>query len=1079
MDRISQLPDFIVHHILSSFFTPFEAPPVEPIRMSVLSKKWFDLTASFPVLDFECCSFVEKFQSRQSFFKYVEYTTSRFCLQNVPAHTFRLCTGLRFPAELDIAKRCVDLVLTKGVKELVIDFIISVNGQTYRFPDILLSVSVLKSLTICRCELPSSLMVNGLKFKSLNKLILVDVPLDDEVIKYLTTHCPLLQILHVLNCHGLKRFCVYGLQNLEEVWISYNTPFELIDVEAPNLSTLVVRDTFGRGVTRMNLASCKKLTTVTYYGRFLPNDLLSNFPFIENFRFVTESTCKNIKLSCHSLRTLVLNSDCDLDEVELNTLNLDLFVYGSVWPMTIDKRWPLSRDSSSTRLKACMQCYHNGIVVEALWFHKLRLFLDKKCGFKVLNLCVDMTPSVVFTELEKLKAIELQPYELEHVEMTLGTMHEGASVHVAFVEAVLWCCRPQSLTLISSLPFDFDVQSNLVKFTYEKLLEQEDEGHTNIQIMSPSSSSLMASSPNGEAITFIKKEVEKKHRATHTNLLTHIISNHKGGFHFSILRSVIRKMPMETGDKDRISELPESIVHHILSFLNNLNAPPVELVRMSVLSKTWFNLTASFPILYFSTDDFKSGESFFKYVEYTTSRFFHQNITAQKLSFKVTLREPAEVDTVNKCLELVLQNGVRKLEILVIISSESPMPTYRLPNILLSVSVLESLTIVGCELPSSLMVDIVNFTSLTHLTLVHIRIDDEMIKHLTTGCPLLQIDVEATNLSILSLTDLYGRGTPRMNVASCKKLTMVFYRGLSLPNSNGLSDFISMFPFVENLYLSTTYICNILKLSSQSLRILVVRLICDLEKIELNTPNLVAFNYSVSHTDRLTRHHKCCSLLRGSTQLKGFMHYFAYGNIMDAPWFHKLRLFLAKNSGFKVLNLCINLTETDPNTFHSSEIVKELEKLKAIEFPPYELENVELQLHEESLANVALVDAVLWCCRPRSLIVSYPFSDFDAQSAFVKFTSEKLLLQEDEGRTKIQIVSPSSSFLMASSRNRKAITFIKEEGTEQDNETVKSMSDALDLGVYQFGRMENNIEVFVIGDDGLQKDGARHCVLDT
>ncbi|MFS7894804.1 hypothetical protein Hanom_Chr00s002103g01691701 [Helianthus anomalus] len=74
-----------------------------------------------------------------------------------------------------------------------------------------------------------------------------------------------------------------------------------------------------------------------------------------------------------------------------------------------------------------------------------------------------------FKELEKLKAIELPPYELDHVELKLDAREES-SAHVAFVEAVLWCCRPQSLTLRSSVPFE--EQSDVVKFTYKKLLEQ-------------------------------------------------------------------------------------------------------------------------------------------------------------------------------------------------------------------------------------------------------------------------------------------------------------------------------------------------------------------------------------------------------------------------------------------------------------------------------------------------------------------------------------------------------------------------------------------------------------------------------
>nr|GFA90222.1 F-box domain, leucine-rich repeat domain, L domain-like protein [Tanacetum cinerariifolium] len=48
VDRISFLPEFIVHQILSNLLDFPEAL----VRMSVLSKDWFALTASFPILDF-------------------------------------------------------------------------------------------------------------------------------------------------------------------------------------------------------------------------------------------------------------------------------------------------------------------------------------------------------------------------------------------------------------------------------------------------------------------------------------------------------------------------------------------------------------------------------------------------------------------------------------------------------------------------------------------------------------------------------------------------------------------------------------------------------------------------------------------------------------------------------------------------------------------------------------------------------------------------------------------------------------------------------------------------------------------
>ncbi|KAK9071477.1 hypothetical protein SSX86_010046 [Deinandra increscens subsp. villosa] len=489
MDRISQLPDFIIHHILS-FVSKFHGPPVALVRMSVLSKTWFDLTASFPILFFN----IRKFTSPETFFKYVEYTTSRFCHQNVTAHEFSLYTIVKEPTELDIVDRCLGLVLKNGVRDLVINIsYLSDEQQKYRLPNRLLSVSMLKSLIIRGCDLPSSLFFDVPKFKSLTWLTLEDIQIDEEVIKYFTISCPLLKGFDISRCHGFKCFCVYGHQNLHSVFIFYCTQLERIDIEAPNLGHLWV-NMEERGPPRMNLASCKKLRVVTYTGHPSSNNFLSNFPFIETLFFQMEDTSDNLKWSSHSLRTLVLESDCDLEEVELNTPNLVLFIYGSHSRMVT--RWSLSRDS--TNLKACMECYPNGSL-GALWFQKLRLFLDKKNGFKVLNLYIFALHVEKLVELEKLKAIELPPYELEHVGLQLNTSNESSG-HVAFVDAILWCCRPRSLTLISSSSLTDFVEQNddVVKFICEKLLQQEDEGHISIQIVS---------CHEGKTISFIKKEV--------------------------------------------------------------------------------------------------------------------------------------------------------------------------------------------------------------------------------------------------------------------------------------------------------------------------------------------------------------------------------------------------------------------------------------------------------------------------------------------------------------------------------------------------------------------------------------------
>ncbi|KAJ0693829.1 putative leucine-rich repeat domain superfamily [Helianthus annuus] len=308
---------------------------------------------------------------------------------------------LRESAELDIVNRCLELLLQNGVYDLVIGVANSSESPfastNYRLPNILLSISVLDSLDIGHCELPSSFMLDTVMFKSLRRLVLPRVPINDEVLKHITTSCPLLQVFVVNACHGLKRFCVYGHQRLRSVWIQYNTPFERIDIEAPNLSSLSIKDDHGRGgPPQMNLASCEKLITVFYYVCPYSNsysfiDLLSNFPFVENLILATTNKCNNLKLSSHSLRTLVLKTFCDLEEIKFNAPNLVSFSYtcctSGLMSLSMDKRWAMLRDSS--RLKACMHCYPVSYIdTLCLWFQKLRHFLDKKNGFKVFNLYI-------------------------------------------------------------------------------------------------------------------------------------------------------------------------------------------------------------------------------------------------------------------------------------------------------------------------------------------------------------------------------------------------------------------------------------------------------------------------------------------------------------------------------------------------------------------------------------------------------------------------------------------------------------------------------------------------------------------
>ncbi|PWA47984.1 F-box domain, Leucine-rich repeat domain, L domain-like protein [Artemisia annua] len=496
-DRISQVPEFIIHHIMS-----FLDSPKKRVRMSVLSKDLFAITASDPILDFDIRKFGEFIpfdpsnngNFRDKFFKYVEYTTSRFCQQNVSAHTIKLIAEVWDATHVDILDRCLELVLLKGVQVLVVNIkngvsLLSSSIPRYHVPNQLLSASSLTSFTLRGCEMPSSLMVDPLKFKSLKLLQLEYLHLDEELIKYRTTNCTLLEELLVKFCYGFKRFCVYGLQNLKKVEIVSGVEFddpllcdtgvEIIDIEAPNLLDIFVANRKRSEAPCINLASCEKLTTLTY-NVFLPSksgvlsDLLSNETFIQNLTLFLPYNCKRLKLSSSSLRKLVLIEKSTLEEIDISTPNLLLFEY-----------------HVNMNLPALVS-----LVPEA----EANFGQEKRFqSFKAANLC-----GIDFFNVGIPKVIQSPQYELEHVELQLTNIG-GLSAIKAIVGAVL-------LVLLSSIS-----KVNFM-FTYEKLLQQEDEGQSNIRFVLSSSKAekhfsdlnlLLTALPRigqEHAITFTKEE---------------------------------------------------------------------------------------------------------------------------------------------------------------------------------------------------------------------------------------------------------------------------------------------------------------------------------------------------------------------------------------------------------------------------------------------------------------------------------------------------------------------------------------------------------------------------------------------
>ncbi|KMS99010.1 hypothetical protein BVRB_3g066170 [Beta vulgaris subsp. vulgaris] len=91
LDRISELPDFILHLILSFLKTE------EACRTSILSKQWYNAWASMPNLDFEPQYFENLYAANwydeelvQIYVGYIDKTMRRYAEEKYFIRTFRL-----------------------------------------------------------------------------------------------------------------------------------------------------------------------------------------------------------------------------------------------------------------------------------------------------------------------------------------------------------------------------------------------------------------------------------------------------------------------------------------------------------------------------------------------------------------------------------------------------------------------------------------------------------------------------------------------------------------------------------------------------------------------------------------------------------------------------------------------------------------------------------------------------------------------------------------------------------------------------------------------------------------------------
>ncbi|GMI91789.1 hypothetical protein HRI_002848200 [Hibiscus trionum] len=473
---------------------------------------------------------------------------------------------------------------------------------------------------------------------------------------------------------------------------------------------------------------------------------------------------------------------------------------------------------------------------------------------------------------------------------------------------------------------------------------------------------------------------------------------------------------------DYISQLPEEIIHKIIGLLRcNKDA-----ARTSILSKKWRDIWASFSTLVFDQRKFlgrlrglrsssevqtqiqENEEMFEDYVDKTLQRRVEQNNgSVQKFVLHVTYCNSQLTTTIDQWIDLALRNNIKELDLHV---PQHMHKCYTLPQCVFAARTITALRVHGCKLGPCIDLKLSN---LRKVCLAKLSVNEQMIEKLVHACALLEDFrlVYTTRLKVLKVSNLpklkrvdlhacaelnevnlqapnletfwyVARSKSRcckIDLSTCNTLKSLTLEDATLKDKS-FQDHLSCFPILEKLVLSK---CNALKkiaISNYQLKKLVLRECKQLMEADIDTPNLLSFEYKgeklmpfTSLNPSSLEEAKLC--FEPSWQGESRFH----NEDNHAPWFASLQEFLEKFDYSRGLKLVVRC---DKN-------IVIYKKPKEILLPcVYDLK---LDVVKSSVTLEDLLDDILQTSRPVTL------SSFStSKSSLPELVHKKLMAREKD-----------------------------------------------------------------------------------
>ncbi|KAL3629711.1 hypothetical protein CASFOL_026933 [Castilleja foliolosa] len=257
-DKISQLPEPILHHILS-FLTQNDA-----VRTCVLSKSWRYLWCARPVIDFRESSFRGQCfhgvfpghycgpcsrRNKETFFFVLDKTLKRYRDLNLSVHELNL--------GMSIGDSQVKPLLLKWIPKFTGTCLKSFNLSLHRYnlheseyfdmSSILFKAGSLQKLNLKGCKLSQINSTDEVLLKRLQTLTLEDVHITEEALEMILSNNPLLENVSLSICKGFKiiRVCKpHGLKdisidNVYDPWLRPDNSYS-IEIDIPTVERIRV-----------------------------------------------------------------------------------------------------------------------------------------------------------------------------------------------------------------------------------------------------------------------------------------------------------------------------------------------------------------------------------------------------------------------------------------------------------------------------------------------------------------------------------------------------------------------------------------------------------------------------------------------------------------------------------------------------------------------------------------------------------------------------------------------------------------------------------------------------------------------